>query len=211
MQKSNSKLLALLTITCLSFTTPDANKYLHEIPNFQKQSFFKNDIYKVCSSFEQISVTDAANKIVNPDSFDIHLMNACVFYATLKAREKYKRNPLKISEGATMASSLWASILATDNTFFGHVHPTRDDVKTVDKRMRIFGVGGNSENCNFFMSGKTTYRDLATRAVRLWLSSSGHKQNMLSKKWQYLGCGSGIRKHPDAQGVFYAYFVQNFH
>lgn len=210
------KSLSAFLCLCFAFITTETNKYLLEIPNFQNQSIFKKDIYRICGSFDQISVTDAANKIVNPDSFDIHLLNACVFYATLKVREKNKRNPLKISEPATMSASLWASIMAKEKTFLSHVHPTRNDVKTHDKRMAIFDSQFKyntpcSENCCYTLVGRITYKDLATRAINQWLDSPGHKRNMLSNQWEYLGCGSGISKHPEFPNAYYAYFVQNFH
>lgn len=134
-----------------------------------------------------------------------------MFYATNKTREKYKKTPLKVSEAITKGASLWAAIMAKEG-FVGHFHETRSDIKTPGLRMKIFDANEFvSENCNSLMSGKTTYKDLAARAIQNWLNSPGHKRNMLNNKWQYLGCGSGIRKQSDSTEIFYVYFVQNFH
>jgi hypothetical protein len=130
------------------FQSSKVESYLAQIPGFSKPSIFKNEIYKRCSSFEQLSVTDAANQIINPDSFDVHLMNACIFYATQQYRLKHNRNPLKISKPATMAASLWAAVMAKDKTFHGHFHPTPSDIKSLPRRMAIFDNRFEYEPCS---------------------------------------------------------------
>ncbi len=195
----------------LAIYSQDAQSYLNQIPGFNNPSFFKKDIYRVCHSFDEISTTDAANQIVKFDSFDLHLMNACLFFATNKAREKYKKKPLKINESVTKGASLWAAIMAKEK-FVGHIHPTRSEVKSPELRMKIFESNLNvSENCAFTIVNRLTYIEIATRAIEQWLSSSGHKRNMLSYKWEYMGCGAGISKYPDNPEISYIYFVQNFY
>ena len=69
-------------------------KFLNDIPLYQKESYFKLKVYAE-HDWNSFYVLKEANQVVDPNNYDLHLLNAAVFFATNKTLEICREGRVK--------------------------------------------------------------------------------------------------------------------
>jgi uncharacterized protein YkwD len=101
-------------------------------------------------------------------------------------------------EYGLMRSAIWKAQHMAHFFYFGHDDPAPPVNRGVPQRLAACGFqGGGSENIAY---GFETPREV----VRAWLRSPGHRRNIRSRTWRYLGVGVAESRNG---GFFWA---QNF-
>ena len=167
------------------------DKFLADIPAYQKDSYFKQKVYAEHNwiSFYQLKEVYA---IIDPDNYDLHLLNAAVFYSTNKLREEKKLKTLKFSSELGDAAVVHTQQMV-EKKFFNHINTKTLKLRLPDERMRLFGAqfktcAENIDLNNILMPSNLTYIQLADKLVDAWFHSAPHKKTMLSKQLSHLGC-----------------------
>src|SRR5688572_1875913 len=105
----------------ISFLFPDSgDKFLNEIPAYQKDSYFKQKVYAE-HEWKSFYKLKEANEIIDPDNYDLHLLNAAVFFSTNKLREEKKGKTLKFSASLRDAAVVHTQQMV-DKKFFSHTN-----------------------------------------------------------------------------------------
>jgi uncharacterized protein YkwD len=105
--------------------------------------------------------------------------------------------PLQLEQGL-MRSAIWKAQHMAHFFYFGHSDPAPPVNRGVPERLAACGFGsGGSENIAY---GYETAREVVTA----WLRSPGHRRNIVSTTWRYLGVGVAVSHYG---GTFWA---QNF-
>lgn len=135
------------------------------------------------------------------------------FYSTNALRAKHNLSPLAYSPNATVSAINYATLMAKED-YFSHTGP---DGSTPMERMKAAGVSSNiyGENIAKFTYGSYFLNASGLEFTKMWYNSSGHRSNMLSGSYHYLGVGVV----PDlsrvdqmgAKDYYMLYSVQNFH
>ena len=179
---------------------------------YLKDSYFKTQVYAEhdWKSFYQMH---EANTVIDADRYDIHLVNAAIFYATNKLREKHGLPALKYSKPLTDAAMAHSQQMLEKN-FFNHLNTYVGDLKTPEIRVKLFGgtfagVGENIDYSNIDNAGKTTFIDLGEKIVDAYYHSAPHKKNMLSNYYTFIGC-AGIFEKRDKGGFRYIKSTQDY-
>jgi uncharacterized protein YkwD len=201
-------LLILLSL----FLADSGEKYLSDIPAYQKESYFKQKVYEEhdWKSFYQMK---EANQLVDPNAYDLHLLNAAIFFSTNKLREVKKLKPLKFSAGLRDAAVIHSYQMVTKN-FFNHVNNKTPKLRAPDDRIKMFvpnfkALGENIDWNNMEMPSRATYLELADKLVDVWYHSPPHKKTMLSKDYSHLGCAAFFEAK-DKGPVRYVKATQDF-
>src|SRR4051794_13492167 len=111
-------MIKTLVLLSLLFLIADGDSFLKDIPLYQKDSYFKQKVYAEhdWKSFFQLK---EANQIIDPDNYDLHLLNAAVFFATNKLRDEKKLKQLKFSNALRDAAVVHTQQMI-DKKFFNH-------------------------------------------------------------------------------------------
>jgi uncharacterized protein YkwD len=158
------------------------------------------------------------------DNIDYPLLNAAVFYETNHMREKNNRKQLRHSQSLENAAQMHSEDMVNDN-FFSHYNPYDSKKRQPDDRMKMHGVdtGNRGENIATafgiqYKAGTSvslisaiphhTYISYAKDLVEGWMNSPGHRANILSKDYAYLGCGNYYFESDGGWPMFAA--TQNF-
>lgn len=176
------------------FLLPDGGAaYLAKIPLFQKDSYFKQQVYAE-HSWKSFYALKAAKDTVNPDRYDLHLMNAAFFFATNKLREEKKIPVFKFSPELRNAALVHTHQMVEKN-FFEHVNPKTPALRLAPARFKMFGVNSveNGENIDmnsFEVPLRVSYIQVAEVLVKDLYDSPPHRKQMLDRKLIYLGCAA---------------------
>ena len=179
--------------------------------------------------FFELYILDQPIDFNNPD---IELLNAAIFHLTNKERYKRKLEPFLFSESLRNCAQFHSEQMR-DRRFFSHTNRKNVEFNGVPDRTKYFGyksgfVGENickvpsvtiKYNKAYHRTGKKpkyiskplTYLELAKTNMKLWMHSPGHRANILSDDYIYLGCGNALPT-PSSKGSKYVYNLatQNF-
>jgi uncharacterized protein YkwD len=112
-------------------------------------------------------------------------------------RQSRGLHPLRLEQGL-MRSAIWKAQHMAHFYYFGHGDPAPPVDRGMPQRLAACGFASSgSENIAY------GYRS-AIGVVRAWLRSPGHRRNIVSRSWRYLGVGVAVSHHG---GTFWA---QNF-
>jgi uncharacterized protein YkwD len=122
-------------------------------------------------------------------------------YSVARIVNRYRRihglRPLQLEYGL-MRSAIWKAQHMAHFFYFGHSDPAPPVNRGVPQRLAACGfTTGGSENIAYGF-------DTAREVVKAWLRSPGHRRNIVSKSWRYLGVGVAVSNRG---GTFWA---QNF-
>ena len=180
-----------LTIFLLSFLSLpiDPEAYLNNIKGFAHESFFKTEVYTKhdWQSFEKLP---EPNTTVQTKDFDLHLMNACLFFVSNKMRQSKKVAPFNYSEGLRNASLVHSNEMVTKQ-FYSHINSKSTELRAPDNRMGMFGISNvpMAENIHRFpfVENQVTYLKLAQDIMDDFYKSEGHRQNLMNKSFTHTG------------------------
>lgn len=201
-----------LLLLFLFLGSGNAEKFLNDVPLYSNESYFKEKVYAEhdWKSFMQLK---DANEIVNPDNYDLHLLNASVFFSTNKLRDKKNMKQFRYSSTLRNAAIVHSYQMVEKN-FFDHFNKRSIPLRSPDNRIQLFGTlastaGENIDYTHIVLPSQTTYAQLGELLVDDWFHSAPHKKNMLSKNFGALGCGAFFEtKNKD--GVRYVKATQDF-
>lgn len=186
--------------------------YLQKIGLYTSDSYYKQKVYaeKDRSAFYNLS---DLNKIVDPEDYDMHLLNAAMFYATNKQRAAKGVSELKFSPALRDAAVLHTHQMVEKN-FFDHFNSKTRKYYSPEKRFKLFGLEppASAENIDYTYlqeEGSTTYLQLAEAIVKDLYDSPAHRKNMLSKAYNSLGCAV-VFEHSKHDGNWYCKATQDF-
>jgi hypothetical protein len=118
-----------------------------------------------------------------------------------QVRRQHGLGPLEVSLHLQKAAKSHSSQM-WDGKFFGHVNPARPS-DTLSHRLHVAGLASLSSAENLFRCEGYEQKRLAEIAVASWLSSPGHRANLLNPKFNRIGVGVCGQ-----QGKYY--FTQDF-
>ena len=204
------KALLLLFITLL--LPGSGEKFLDEIVAYQQDSYFKQKVYEE-HDWKSFYKLKEPNEIVDPNNYDLHLLNAAVFFSTNKLRDEKHLKQLSFSPSLRNAAVVHTYQMI-EKKFFDHYNNKTRKLHNPDDRMRMFGAvftaSGENIDENFIpMPSATTYVQLADKLVDDWFRSPPHKKNMMSKQFSNMGCAA-MFEAKDKNGVRYVKATQDF-
>ena len=201
----------LLLFTFALFNS-GGEKFLKDIPLYQKESYFKQKVYAE-HDWKSFSELQEASQIVDPNNYDLHLLNAALFFVANKVREDKRLKPLKFSPQLRDAAVVHSQQMI-EKKFFDHFNNKTRKLHSPEDRIKLFGVEADAmgENIDFYnidMPSKATYLQLADKIVDEWMHSTPHRKTMLSKIYSHLGCGA-MFEESDKNGVRYIKATQDY-
>ncbi|MEH0154152.1 CAP domain-containing protein [Limibacter armeniacum] len=136
----------------------------------------------------------------NIKQIDYGRLSAAMFFLTNMEREKLGLSKLAYSVELEAAAFLHTKEMG-DKNFYAHINPFDSKRREPADRARMAGVQNphTAENILYefgYIHVQDTYLSVAKRCVQNWMNSKGHRDNILSKDGQALGCGvyfDGVR------------------
>lgn len=125
----------------------------------------------------------------NPDYL---LLDAAVFYLTNEQRSILGIPILPYHKLLEVAAYNHSMKMATTN-FFSHENPVDASRASTEDRGHLAGVVNPkfAENIAYsYVSGGNTYLQVAAELVDLWMTSPGHRSNILSRNGKQMGAGT---------------------
>ncbi|HWB63273.1 MAG TPA: CAP domain-containing protein, partial [Chitinophagales bacterium] len=140
-------LAVLLILPLAAFDAGD--KYLSKIELYQKDSYYKNQVYAEHDWKSFYKLKDA-NAIIDPAKYDMHLLSAAVFFATNKWREQKGARPLQFSAGLRDAATVHSWQMVEKN-FFDHYNNFTPALRSPEQRLKIYHAEkqANGENIDW--------------------------------------------------------------
>ncbi len=195
-------LLFLLLVLAL----PDADKFLSEVELYQRDSYFKTKVYAEHTAPTFFALKEV-NQPVDYRNYDLHLLNAAVFFATNQLRERKNLKPLLFNSGLRDAAVVHTYQMVSKK-FFDHLNNRTRKLRTPDDRLELFvqGYSAGGENIDYnhvSLPAKATYADIAKLIVDDFFQSPPHKKNMMSKNFNSLGCAAQMEMKPEGDQIYF--------
>lgn len=186
--------------------------YLSKVALYQTDSYYKQKVYAEKDRAAFYNHSDL-NKPVDPQNYDLHLLNAAMFYATNKQRAAKGVPELKYNAALRDAAVLHTHQMIEKN-FFDHFNSKNRKYYSPEKRFKLFGLEppASAENIDYTYleeEGSTTYLQLAEAIVKDLYDSPAHRKNMLSKAYNSLGCAV-MFEQKERDGNWYCKATQDF-
>lgn len=137
-----------------------------------------------------------ADRVVEVENFAPNLLAGEIFRESNEVRVRQGVAALKPEPRLAAAADGQAAMLALrihgghDNPLANHRDPS---ARVVQAGLPAGLVGENAATLsarNRDTGRNYTYRELATVIVQAWMDSPGHRANLLSPEFRYLGCGA---------------------
>lgn len=189
------------------------NKYLKKFVEYKKSSYYAAAVYNEHSWQTFYSLSDI-HQTIQPDNIDLHLLNACLFYAANKLRAMYKIPPLKMDFHLKNAAAIH-SYQMNINHFFSHTNPYVTAIKACSDRLKICGVStstGCAENCHKACMGlgTLTYIEFAQNVIESFFHSAGHKRNLMCSSYKFMACAAAYN-FVEEEDLICIYVTQDFY
>ena len=149
----------------------------------------------------------AAMAKLDRESLDLNLLSAAIWHATNEARASRGVAALRFS-AALRSSALGHAQAMSDGGFFSHDNPGDAAERTMVLRMAAAGVAATAaaENISSMGAAAYSYAAYGAAVVNQWLNSPGHRANLLSGRYRFIGCAA----YPCRCPQFHLLAVQNF-
>jgi uncharacterized protein YkwD len=226
MAKSMHKFLLLVFPFLLSWTS------LSSPTTFQDHDYERYN----WKNFRALQEVNQAIDLQNPD-YD--LLNAAVFFATLRARNQEGHGKLTFDPALRNMAQYHSAAMARYG-FVNHTNPRNPRYSTMQQRARQFKAQANAENVastflhrykpgSYYIQKETphgfvfydsrsqreikvhTYMSFAESVVKSWMNSPSHRHNILYRDMSRLGCACEIGSGELNSGEMpLAYCTQNF-
>lgn len=187
-------------ILFFSFLSGFSNRYLKHFKAYQQYSFYKEQVYGVQDIQSFFQLKDIQQQ-VGEDDLDIHLLNACIFFAANKLRVLHHLPPLLFDRPLLDAAAMHSYQMATHH-FFEHENAYEKKLRSPEMRMRYAGIKfrASAENCakeTFDADDEITYIRLAEDIVEGWYNSPGHRSNLMNRELKYMAVAAAIEEIRD--------------
>jgi uncharacterized protein YkwD len=168
------------------------DSYLQKVPGYYTESYYKQKVYEE-NTFKTFYASEAAKVKIDVKNYDLHLMNACLFFATAKIRNDKGLKETKFNSGLRDAAVVHSQQMITKK-FFDHFNKADGKLRTPDQRMELVGItntykGENIDYTYIDLNKSETYLQVAERVVVDFMNSPPHKKTMLDKNYNSLGTG----------------------
>jgi len=143
-------------------------------------------------NFRKCSAFSLPVSVFNPD---YRLLNAAVFFVTNEIRVRFRKYPIPFSP-LLESSAYHHSKAMAEQSFFSHTNPKDPTRATTSNRGSMAGIHNPAIAENIAMTyigRKPSYLKIAEELVSMWMSSPGHRENILSDNPKAMGCGVYIR------------------
>lgn len=200
-----------LLASCLVLQISGAEKFINEISLYNKDSYFKQQVYQEHDSRSFFELPEAKAQI-DPDNYDLHLLNAALFYATNEIRIKKNRKPLGFNAALRDAAVVHTYQMVEKN-FFNHYNTKTPRLRSPENRVTLFNTAAAAvaENIdwNHIEAAETSYAEVGRLIAKDFYESAPHRKNMLSSQYKKLGCAVIFEK-ADREGFRYFKATQDF-
>ncbi|MDB5283991.1 MAG: Cysteine-rich secretory protein family [Bacteroidota bacterium] len=185
---------------------------MSKIEIYQRESYFKKKVYEE-NEWKSFYKLAEADQVIAPNNYDMHLMNAAIFFATNKLRESKNLKSFIFSAELRDAAVVHTQQMIQRN-FFDHFNNRAPKLRSPEDRIKLFGVNSSAsaENIdlnNVEMPCRISYKQLAEKIVKAFYDSPPHRKILLDKKYQYIGCAAIFDNH-DKGGYRYIKTTQDF-
>lgn len=203
----------LLAFSNLAASAPSSlDPYLQRINGYSNESYYKQKVYAEHTWKTFYALADA-KKVIDVDNYDLHLLNAALFYATAKVRSEKGLGEIKFNNGLRDIALIHSHLMVTKK-FFDHNNKFDAKLKTPSQRMALIGISntwtGENIDLNYIENNKNiTYLQAAEKAIADFLKSPPHRKTMLDKNYNCLGTAIFIEA-TDNQGVRYFKATQDY-
>lgn len=160
------------------------------------------------SRYTYANYTDyyAFNQSITQTGYDVHLLEAAIFYETNYQRAKYGLPQLQYDYNLRVCAHNH-SVDMVQRNFFSHTSVVYGKEDMSD---RLAQVGYTNCACAeniIYRTIQTTYAETARYLLQGWMNSQGHRANILNAAYTHLGCGAAF--YQDG-GFIYVKSTQNF-
>jgi uncharacterized protein YkwD len=207
--RTGIKCLTALLLVALCFST---EMRAQDDVNARHIGWFTNH---TAESFRELK---AAQEKIQPERINRDLLDAAVFHETNRRREQHGLPALAHHDGARQAARMQSEAMAKhqfvahDNPFEAKLKTLPDRARRAGLKPRFIAENVASAFARQYESGKRfyvraengkqilsvkpdgppipmrTYVEFANALLDDWMSSPGHRENILHKSAQYLGC-----------------------
>lgn len=190
-------------------------------------------------SYESFSSYAPARQRIDMKNIDYPLLHAAIFYESNRIRVKYNKSRLRHSAALERAAFGHSKDMVEQN-FFDHYNPKNFSKYNMKARLALEGIrntesseniaytfgiqyeGGRgvyspAQNGGYFSYSykgdpipNHTYLTLAQAVVIQWYNSPGHRRNMLSPNFKYLGTGAYHYQNQSFYNMDMFKMTQNF-
>lgn len=208
----NIVVILLVFLSLAAAAPPALDTYLAKVPGYSGESYYKQQVYSE-HTWKTFYALPDAKKVIDVNNYDLHLLNAALFYATAKVRSEKGLGEIKFNSGLRDIALIHSHLMVTKK-FFDHNNRFDAKLKTPAQRMELIGISntwtGENIDLNYIENGKnTTYLQVAEKAIADFLKSPPHKKTMLDKNYNSLGAAIFLDTKDD-QGVRYFKATQDF-
>lgn len=132
-------------------------------------------------------------KTIDFNNIDYPRLHACLFFLTNEIRNFQGRALLTFAPQLEIASYHHSKAMLEED-FFSHQNPMNSARESETQRAKLAGIANPYIAENIAYQGGSirkgsNYLSAAEVFIKQWMNSSGHRQNILSKDAQQLGCG----------------------
>ncbi len=176
-----------------------SNPYLKKFYAYQQKSYFEHNVYQE-HTFQTFYKLEAIRQVVSVDSPDLHLLNACLFFATNKLRAMKNKPLLQFDDKLKNAAAIHSYQMATRH-FFAHNNYFDSKIKTPENRLQMVGIKYSmyAENCSkkYLDDDGITYIELAQQIIEGFYNSPPHRTNLLLNILKYCALSAAIEKNKE--------------
>lgn len=187
-----------------------ANPYLKKFEAYQQKSYYEQKVYQE-HTFQSFYLLEDIQQPISLESFDVHLLNACLFFATNKLRAIKNKPPLQFDAKLKDAAAIHSYQMATRH-FFNHYNYYESKIKTPENRLHYVGINYSmyAENCSkrYLEDDAISYIQLAQQIIEGWYNSPGHRTNLMMPTLKYCALSAAIEK---SKKDVYIVVTQNFY
>jgi uncharacterized protein YkwD len=187
-----------------------SNPYLKKFDAYQQKSYYEHQVYQE-HTFQTFYQLDAIRATVSADAPDLHLLNACLFFATNKLRAMKQKPLLQYDARLKDAAAMHSYQMATRH-FFEHNNYYESKIKTPENRLHYVGIKYSmyAENCSkeYLDDDEISYIELAQQIIEGLYNSPPHRTNLMMSALKYCALSAAIEK--DKKDI-YVVVTQNFY
>lgn len=201
----------LLLLVLLNLPGP-GDSFLEEVSLYSVDSYFKDKVYSD-HNYKSFFQLKEANQALDANRYDMHLLNAAVFFATNQLRDKKELKQLQFAPGLRNAAVVH-SYQMVEKKFFDHFNNKTRKLRSPDDRIKLYhtnfsATGENIDYNHIPVSGKTSYAEVGKLIVDDFFHSAPHKKIMMNKLYNQLGCAVYFETKPK-DGLVYFKATQNY-